>query len=149
MADVAGRAIADISNSVGEANRLIEQISTAAREQAAGSSAIVNSVEQMNLLMREAARSLEEQDTSNQQIIATIAQMQRLTETVHAAVARQKAAYDRIAEAANRLAAAGDASRNASAGADDVAQTLRERVATLSSSNTLKSNGGDLIRLAS
>ena len=92
MADVAGRAIADISSSVGEANRLIEQISTAAREQAAGSSAIVNSVEQMNLLMREAARSLEEQDVSNQQIIATIAQMQRLTETVHSAVARQKAA---------------------------------------------------------
>ncbi len=131
MADVAGRAIADISSSVGEANRLIEQISTAAREQAAGSSAIVNSVEQMNLLMREAARSLEEQDVSNQQIIATISQMQRLTETVHAAVARQKNAYDRIADAANRLAAAGDASRDASAGVDGVAQALRERVTTL------------------
>ncbi len=147
MADVAGRAIADISSSVGEANRLIEQISTAAREQAAGSSAMVNSVEQMNLLMREAARSLEEQDVSNQQIIATISQMQRLTETVHAAVARQKAAYDRIADAANRLAAAGDASRDASAGVDGVAQALRERVATLGGS-ALKS-GPEMARLAS
>ncbi|MDB5091946.1 MAG: mcp64H-7 [Candidatus Eremiobacteraeota bacterium] len=147
MADVAGRAIADISNSVGEANRLIEQISTAAREQAAGSSAIVNSVEQMNLLMREAARSLEEQDVSNQQIIATISQMQRLTETVHAAVARQKAAYDRIADAANRLAAAGDASRDASAGVDGVAQALRERVTTLGSAAL--NSSPEMARLAS
>jgi methyl-accepting chemotaxis protein len=148
MADVAGRAIADISNSVGEANRLIEQISTAAREQAAGSSAIVNSVEQMNLLMREAARSLDEQDVSNQQIIATIAQMQRLTDTVHAAVARQKAAYDRIAEAASRLAAAGETSRDASAGVDGIAQALRERVASVTAGAAL-GNGSDLARLAS
>ncbi len=147
MADVAGRAIADISSSVGEANRLIEQISTAAREQAAGSSAIVNSVEQMNLLMREAARSLEEQDVSNQQIIATISQMQRLTETVHAAVARQKNAYDRIADAANRLAAAGDASRDASAGVDGVAQALRERVTTLG--GAALSSSLEMARLAS
>jgi methyl-accepting chemotaxis protein len=148
MADVAGRAIADISSSVGEANRLIEQISTAAREQAAGSSAIVNSVEQMNLLMREAARSLDEQDTSNQQIIATIAQMQRLTDTVHAAVARQKAAYDRITEAANRLAAAGESSRDATADVDGIAHVLRERVASVASSAAL-GNGKDLARLAS
>jgi methyl-accepting chemotaxis protein len=147
MADVAGRAIADISSSVGEANRLIEQISTAAREQAAGSSAMVNSVEQMNVLMREAARSLEEQDVSNQQIIATISQMQRLTETVHAAVARQKAAYDRIADAANRLAAAGDASRDASAGVDGVAQALRERVTTIS--GTALTSSLEMARLAS
>jgi hypothetical protein len=53
---------------------------------------------------------------------------------VHAAVARQKAAYDRIADAANRLAAAGDASRDASAGVDGIAQALRERVATLGGS---------------
>ncbi|MGD1067240.1 MAG: methyl-accepting chemotaxis protein, partial [Vulcanimicrobiaceae bacterium] len=39
MADVAGRAIGDISTAVGEANRLIEQISMAAREQATGASA--------------------------------------------------------------------------------------------------------------
>jgi methyl-accepting chemotaxis protein len=133
MADVAGRAIADISGAVAEANRLIEQISTAAREQAAGSSTIVNSVEQMNLLMREAARSLEEQDVSNQQIVATIAQMQHLTDTVHAAVARQKAAYDRIASATHALTSAGAASRDAATGIDDVAQALRERVASIAS----------------
>jgi methyl-accepting chemotaxis protein len=131
MADVAGRAIADISGAVAEANRLIEQISTAAREQAAGSSAIVNSVEQMNLLMREAARSLEEQDASNQQIVATIAQMQQLTETVRDAVARQKSAYDRIAEATRALTSAGTASRDAASGIDDVAQALRERVGAI------------------
>ncbi|GAC1576074.1 MAG: hypothetical protein NVS3B7_08850 [Candidatus Elarobacter sp.] len=147
MADVAGRAIADISSSVGEANRLIEQISMAAREQAAGSSAIVNSVEQMNLLMREAARSLEEQDSSNQQIIATIAQMQRLTDTVHAAVARQKAAYDRISEAARTLAGAGDASRDASSGIDGMAQALRERVGTIAGDATAIAPNSELARL--
>jgi methyl-accepting chemotaxis protein len=131
MADVAGRAIADISSSVGEANRLIEQISTAAREQAAGSSAIVNSVEQMNLLMREAARSLEEQDSSNQQIIATIAHMQQLTDTVRATVARQQTAYERIADATSALASAGDASRDATSGIDGIAQALRERVGAI------------------
>jgi len=57
---------------VAEASRLIDQISTAAKEQALGSAAIVNSVEQMNTLMREAARSLDEQNTSNGQMIATI-----------------------------------------------------------------------------
>jgi len=133
MADVAGRAIADISGAVAEANRLIEQISTAAREQAAGSSTIVNSVEQMNTIMREAARSLEEQDVSNGQIVATIAQMQQLTDTVHAAVAGQRAAYDRIADAAHALTSASAASRDAASGIDDVAQTLRMRVASIAS----------------
>ena len=131
MADVAGRAIADISGAVAEANRLIEQISTAAREQAGGSSAIVNSVEQMNLLMREAARSLEEQDISNQQMVATITQMQELSESVNAAVARQRSAYERIAGAARALTTAGAASRDAASGIEDVAQTLRERVGAI------------------
>ncbi|MEO7038746.1 MAG: methyl-accepting chemotaxis protein [Candidatus Elarobacter sp.] len=147
MADVAGRAIADISSSVSEANRLIEQISTAAREQAAGSSAIVNSVEQMNGLMREAARSLEEQDSSNQQILATIVQMQRVTETVHSAVARQQAAYDRIAEAARGLASAGDASRDASSGVDGIAQALRERISAVAADGAAMPPGRDLTRL--
>ena len=148
MADVAGRAIADISGAVAEANRLIEQISTAAREQAAGSSTIVNSVEQMNTLMREAARSLEEQNVSNGQIVATIAHMQQLTDTVHAAVARQKAAYDRIADSARELAAAGAASRDAASGIDDVAQTLRERVASIASGKAgALGAGGDVARL--
>jgi methyl-accepting chemotaxis protein len=134
MADVAGRAIADISGAVAEANRLIEQISTAAREQAAGSSTIVNSVEQMNALMREAARSLEEQNVSNAQMVATIAQMQQLSDTVHAAVARQQAAYERIGDAASALLSASSASRDAASGIDDVAQALRDRIAALASS---------------
>ncbi|MDB5073415.1 MAG: mcp64H-7 [Candidatus Eremiobacteraeota bacterium] len=144
MADVAGRAIADISGSVAEANRLIEQISSAAREQAAGSSTIVNSVEQMNQLMREAARSLEEQDISNGQIVATIAQMQQLTDSVHAAVARQKAAYERIADAAQALTTASSASRDAASGIDDVAQALRERVASIAGADgtALATNDG-------
>jgi methyl-accepting chemotaxis protein len=148
MADVAGRAIADISGAVAEANRLIEQISTAAREQAAGSAAIVDSVEQMNMLMREAARSLEEQDVSNQQIVATIAQMQQLTETVNAAVARQKAAYDRIAEATRALGTAGASSRDAASGIDDVAQALRERVGAIAGRDgTALSARGERARL--
>ena len=147
MADVAGRAIADISGAVAEANRLIEQISTAAREQAAGSSAIVNSVEQMNLLMREAARSLEEQDISNQNIVTTIASMQRLTETVHSAVARQKSAYDRIAEATRALGAAGASSRDAASGIDDIAHTLRERVTTITGTDKTIGASQEVARL--
>jgi methyl-accepting chemotaxis protein len=143
MADVAGRAIADISGSVAEANRLIEQISSAAREQAAGSSTIVNSVEQMNLLMREAARSLEEQNVSNMQIVATIAQMQQLTDTVNAAVARQKAAYERIAGAAHALVSANSASRDAASGIDDVAQALRERVTSIARADGTAAGAND------
>ncbi|MDB5026506.1 MAG: methyl-accepting chemotaxis sensory transducer [Candidatus Eremiobacteraeota bacterium] len=147
MADVAGRAIADISGAVAEANRLIEQISMAAREQAAGSSAIVNSVEQMNTLMREAARSLEEQNVSNGQIVTTIAQMQQLTDTVHAAVARQRAAYERIAEAARALTSAGAASRDAASGIDDVAQALRVRVAAIAGDGAALAPASDIARL--
>jgi methyl-accepting chemotaxis protein len=131
MADLAGRAIADILGAVAEASRLIDQISTAAKEQALGSAAIVNSVEQMNTLMREAARSLDEQNTSNGQMIATITQMQRLTDTVNTAVAKQREASQRIDEAARRLTEASKSSRDAHAGIDDVASALRERVNTI------------------
>ena len=147
MADIAGRAIADISSSVGEANRLIEQISTAAREQAAGSSAIVNSVEQMNILMREAARSLDEQDTSNQQIMATIEQMQQLTATVNNAIARQKIAYDRITEAARVLTMSREASYDASSGIDGIVQTLRDRVAAIAGDGAALRPSTDVVRL--
>jgi methyl-accepting chemotaxis protein len=128
MADLAGRAIADILGAVAEASRLIEQISVAAREQAAGSSAIVNSVEQMNTLMREAARSLDEQNTSNQQMIKTITAMQQLTDAVSSGVALQRSACDRIDAAAKRLATTSEASKSASVGIDDLAKSLRERV---------------------
>ena len=148
MADIAGRAIGDISKAVAEANGLIEQISSAAREQASGSSAIVNSVEQMNALMREAARSLEEQDTSNQNIIVTIAEMQRLTDEVHGAVARQKQAYERIAAAAQALAQTGAASRDASTGLDGVAHALRDRVAALANGPDAVGAASEIARLA-
>jgi methyl-accepting chemotaxis protein len=128
MADLAGRAIADILGAVAEASRLIEQISVAAREQAAGSSAIVDSVEQMNGLMREAARSLDEQNVSNQQMIATITAMQELTETVTRGFALQRRASERIDAAARALGVSSDTSRNASAGIDDLVRSLRERV---------------------
>jgi methyl-accepting chemotaxis protein len=128
MADLAGRAIADILGAVAEASRLIEQISIAAREQAAGSSAIVNSVEQMNQLMREAARSLDEQNTSNKQMITTIVAMQQLTDAVANGVALQRSACERIDAAAKILTSTSEASKSASVGIDDLAKSLRERV---------------------
>jgi methyl-accepting chemotaxis protein len=128
MADVAARAIGDISSAVGEANRLIEQISMAAREQAGGASAIVNSVEQMNDLMRTAARSLEEQDSANQQIVGIIATIQRNATGVEAAIARQRAACDHLVGCSKSLAAASRATRDAGAGLEGIADTFRERV---------------------
>ncbi|GAC1431021.1 MAG: hypothetical protein NVSMB5_25120 [Candidatus Velthaea sp.] len=128
MADLAGRAIDDILGAVTEASRLIEQITTAAKEQALGSSAIVNSVEQMNSLMHEAARSLDEQNTSNHQMIATITQMQTLTQHVNAAIAEQRSACERIDDATQRLTHASQTSRDASVGVEDVAKTLLERI---------------------
>ena len=128
MADVAGRAIGDISSAVSEANRLIEQISMAAREQATGASAIVNSVEQMNALMREAARSLEEQNSSNRQIVDIIAAIQRHAGGVETAIVRQRTACDHLLESSKSLSAASRVARDASAGLDGIAETLRERV---------------------
>jgi methyl-accepting chemotaxis protein len=153
MADLAGRAIADILGAVAEASRLIEQISHAAREQAAGSSAIVDSVEQMNQLMREAARSLDEQNTSNQQMIKTITAMQHLTDAVTNGVALQRGACDRIDAAAKLLASTSEASKSASVGIDDLAKSLRERVNVIVSDVHLKSapelaHAGAFARLA-
>ena len=128
MADVAGRAIGDISSAVSEANRLIDQISMAAREQATGASAIVNSVEQMNNLMREGARSLEEQNISNQQIVDIIATIQRGAADVEGAIGRQRAACDHLVQASKSLAGASKATRDATAGLDGVADTVRDRV---------------------
>jgi methyl-accepting chemotaxis protein len=155
MADLAGRAITDILEAVAEASRLIDQISTAAKEQALGSAAIVNSVEQMNLLMREAARSLDEQNTSNGQMIATITQMQSLTNTVNAAVEKQRDASQRIDLAARRLTEASKTSRDAFAGIDDISGTLRERIAAIASEvhrprqNELEHAGNGFARLGS
>jgi methyl-accepting chemotaxis protein len=128
MADVAGRAIGDISSAVSEANRLIEQISMAAREQATGASAIVNSVEQMNNLMRDAARSLDEQNASNQQIVTIIAGILRHAGQVETAIGAQRSACDRLAQSARSLAAASRATRDATAGLDGIGDALRERV---------------------
>ncbi|HTD32915.1 MAG TPA: methyl-accepting chemotaxis protein [Candidatus Elarobacter sp.] len=128
MADVAGRAIGDISSAVGEANRLIEQISMAAREQAGGASAIVNSVEQMNGLMRDAVRSLDEQNVANHQIVDIIAAIQRNAGGVEEAIARQRAACDELLGVSKSLAAASRATKDAVAGGDGIAETVRERV---------------------
>ena len=151
MADVAGRAIGDISSAVSEANRLIEQISMAAREQATGASAIVNSVEQMNNLMREAARSLEEQNISNAQIVDIIAAIQRNAGGVEAAISRQRAACDRLVESSKSLAAASRTTRDASAGIDGIAETLRERVRAIAGGTQTGSGAesGDVARLGS
>ena len=128
MADVAGRAIGDISSAVSEANRLIEQISMAAREQATGASAIVNSVEQMNNLMRDAARSLDEQNASNQQIVTIIAGILQNATRVEDAIGGQRAACNHLVQSAKSLAAASRTTRDACAGLDGVGEALRERV---------------------
>jgi methyl-accepting chemotaxis protein len=150
MADLAGRSIGDISQAVGEANRLIEQISMAAREQAGGASAIVNSVEQMNSLMRQAARSLEEQNLSNQQIITIITAIQRNAGGVEDAIRAQRDACETLAENSKNLARASRAARDAVSGLDGVADALRERVSaiggTLPPLPTLATNG-DQVRL--
>ena len=125
MADLAGRAINDILGAVSEASRLIEQISNAAREQAAGSSAMVNSVEHMNALMREAARSLEEQNSSNQVMTVTVTHMQRLTEHVTSAIEEQRAASHAIEAAAAKLENATAATLGTSAEIEDAARALR------------------------
>lgn len=132
MADVAGRAIGDISSAVSEANRLIEQISMAAREQATGASAIVNSVEQMNNLMRAAARSLDEQNASNQHIVTIIAGIVRHAGEVEGAIDRQRASCDHLVQSAKSLAGASRTTRDAAAALDDIGETLRERIGVIS-----------------
>jgi methyl-accepting chemotaxis protein len=137
MADLAGRAIGDISSAVGEANRLIEQISMAAREQATGASAIVNSVEAMNLLMREAAKSLEEQDVSNGQIVDVIAGIHRYAQGVEAAIEQQRAACDELLSSSKALAGASRSTRDVTASLDGIAEALRERVEALAGGSAL------------
>jgi methyl-accepting chemotaxis protein len=147
MADVAGRAIGDISSAVSEANRLIEQISMAAREQATGASGIVNSVEQMNNLMREAARSLDEQNASNQQIVVIIAGIQHHAVQVEDAIARQREACDHLLQSAKSLAAASRTTRDASAGVDGLGETLREQVRRIVDGDAAAtSSAGDFAR---
>ncbi|MDP9017386.1 MAG: methyl-accepting chemotaxis protein [Candidatus Eremiobacteraeota bacterium] len=131
MADLAGRAISDILDAVSEASRLIEQISNAAREQAAGSTAIVNSVEQMNDLMREAARSLDEQNVSNQAMTMTVTHMQRLTDQVTGAIEQQRVASRAIEQAAEKLEQATHSSIATSAEIEEAAVSLRSHVSKL------------------
>jgi methyl-accepting chemotaxis protein len=148
MADVAGRAIGDISSAVSEANRLIEQISMAAREQASGASGIVNSVEQMNNLMREAARSLDEQNVSNGQIITIIAGIQHHAVQVEDAIARQREACDHLLQSAKSLAAASRITRDASAGLDGIGETLREQVQRIAGGDAAPNRpAGDVARV--
>jgi methyl-accepting chemotaxis protein len=148
MADVAGRAIGDISSAVGEANRLIEQISMAAREQAGGASAIVNSVEQMNNLMRDAVRSLDEQNAANHQIVDIIAAIQRNASGVEAAIVRQRTACDDLLNASKSLAAASRKTKDATAGVDGIAETVRDRVHAIAAGTPDAAPQPDLARLS-
>jgi methyl-accepting chemotaxis protein len=141
MADLAGRAIGDISAAVGEANRLIEQISLAAREQATGASAIVNSVEAMNVLMREAARSLAEQDVSNAQVVDVIAGIYRFAQGVDAAIEQQRAAFAELVGSSKELSAANVTTRAVMASLDGIPEALRERMAALDGGSALVVSG--------
>ncbi len=131
MADVAGRAISDISGSVGEANRLIEEISMAAREQATTSSGIADAVEQMNSLTRATATSLQEQAVAGRQITTGISAIDQYTKSVDDAVVRQRMAFDRLALESQILAEARAATRDALDGLDEIAEALRARVMSL------------------
>ncbi len=128
MADVAGRAIKDISGAVAEANRLIEEISMAAREQATTSSGIADAVEQMNSLTRVTATSLQEQAVAGRQITTGISAIDQYTKSVDDAVVRQRMAFDRLALESAILAEARAATNDALAGLDEIAEALRERV---------------------
>jgi len=130
MADRAGRAIDDILGAVSQATGLIDQISTAAREQAAGSSAIVASVDEMNSLTGEAARSLAEQNTSNQAMMFTVDAMRQIAERVSSAVALQRQACDRIAAAASLLEASAETGRVATQGIESVAGAIYAHIHT-------------------
>jgi methyl-accepting chemotaxis protein len=129
MADVAGRAISDISAAVGQANRLAEEISMAAREQATTSSGIVDSVEQMNTLTRATASSLQEQAVAGRQITTGITAIDQHTKVVDDAVVRQRAAFDRVSAESEILASARAATRDALNGFDDLTVALRDRIA--------------------
>ena len=141
MADRAGRAIDDILGAVSEATGLIDQISTAAREQAAGSNAIVASVDEMNALMGEAARSLEEQNVSNQAMMYTVAAMQQIAERVSGAVAMQRSACQRIEAAAEQLSAASDGGRVVTDEIAQIASTMVEHLTTSPTSPSRIANG--------
>ena len=128
MADRAGRAIDDILGAVSQATGLIDQISTAAREQAAGSNAIVASVDEMNSLTAEAARSLAEQNTSNQAMMFTIDAMREIAERVSSAVAMQRQACDRIEAAAMLLGASTETGRVATEGIESIAGAMHAHI---------------------
>ena len=135
MADSAGQAITQILQSVAEANKLIEQISDAAKEQAAASANIVRSVEQMNGLMQGAARSLDEQTQAGESIMTTIVDMQRQTANLNSAVDQQSAATGAIDTAIKEAVAAANAAKDASAGIEAAAHVVRERVRRLDGSD--------------
>jgi hypothetical protein len=85
----------------------------------------------MNDLMRTAARSLEEQNFANKQIVEIIAMIQRNATGVEEAIGRQRAACDHLVASSTSRAAASRTTRDASAGLDGVADTIRERIAAI------------------
>jgi methyl-accepting chemotaxis protein len=135
MADVAGRAIAEITGSINAATEQIEQISMAAREQAAGAAAIVDSVERMNTLTHAAAHSLREQDTANQQITAVIGKIRTHADGAGDSVRRQRDAFDAQAAALERIRAVNGILGDARTGLGDLVRRLQARIGTAPAAN--------------
>ncbi len=130
-ADHAGRAIADISTAVAEANRRIEAITLAAREQSTSAAAIVESAERMSVLVGSASGSLREQTEANRQLIDIIAEIRRHASGVEEAGTRQRAAVAQHVTAAKALIEASNAAREARTAFDGMPVALQERVRVL------------------
>jgi methyl-accepting chemotaxis protein len=126
MADAAGSEIAGVSGAARETNDAIARISTAAREQAAGASAIVVSVEAMNGLMQRAAFSLDEQTSGNRELLAAVTSVRDLAQHVEGAIARQETAFADLSRASADLMVTSDACREKRAAVDDACNALEQ-----------------------
>ena len=114
-AGLAGGAIAEIAAAVAEGSREIEQISHAATEQAASSSAIVGSVDRMNALTRETTAALRAQGDANHHLARTVADIRRHAEDVNESGERQRAVMAEYQVSAKALMVSGRALRDARA----------------------------------
>jgi methyl-accepting chemotaxis protein len=129
MADAAGAAIGEVSGAAGETNAAIARISTAAREQAAGASAIVVSVEQMSGLTQRTAYALDEQTSGNRELLAAVTAVRDLAQHVEGAIARQETAFADLTRASAELMVTSDACRDARIAVDGACDTLQQHTA--------------------
>ena len=127
MADAAAGEIADVSNAARETNAAIARISTAAREEAAGASAIVVSVETMNGLMQRVAFSLDEQTSGNRELLAAVTSVRDLAQHVEGAIARQETAFAELSRASADLMVTSDACREKRTAVDDACDVLERQ----------------------